>query len=246
MLLRALLTILIPTLVSAFHLRLTRILVTEGQLPRRFNRLIFAWGAIGAIGLSLAFQLAVKRHDWPAYPAQTTRMMYEGALAGPLIEECAKAAPLLFMLVCTGIRSRRAFLSAGIISGSGFFFTETIISLMGVAGTATWTGEVVGGCLVRGFSHPSFCGFSGIGFGISAASRNRVVKAVSPLLGLSAAFIAHAINNTLGIAAMHGMARQATVSANRFALFLILFYLGLFLWLRRRASRRAHTLPANT
>jgi hypothetical protein len=132
------------------------------------------------------------------------------------------------------VRGRRALLVLGAISGSGFFFSEAVIALLGAPGGDSWMSEAVGRVMQRGFSHGMFTGLFGLGIGFASHAASVLGKFLWVVVGWGAAFLPHAVNNTIGLAGQYGGVRGVSGPANGLVFLLMGFYLGLLVVARRR------------
>ena len=128
-------------------------------------------------------------------------------VVAPLSEEATKGFFLLLLLwwrrhEIDGILDGIVY--AGMV-GIGFAFVENVLYLaaaydgtdgVGPGGTEALTWTFVVRCLASPFAHPLFTSFTGIGVGIAVASRSSAVRMLAPVLGYTAAVIAHATWNS--------------------------------------------------
>ncbi len=128
-------------------------------------------------------------------------------VVAPLSEEATKGFFLLLLLwwrrhEIDGILDGIVY--AGMV-GIGFAFVENVLYLaaaydgtdgVGPGGTEALTWTFVVRCLASPFAHPLFTSFIGIGVGIAVASRSSTVRMLAPILGYTAAVIAHATWNS--------------------------------------------------
>jgi protease PrsW len=171
--------------------------------PPRLLLTAFLWGA------GLAALVALVINSSAVIAAELLLGQGQGDVVGavvsaPLVEEFVKGAFLVGLLLLR----RREFdgivdgiVYAGFV-GAGFAFTENII-YFGRAFTeagATPTAGIVATFILRGllspFAHPLFTSMTGIGVGIAATTRSRVVGVLSILLGYVLAVILHALWNS--------------------------------------------------
>ncbi|HTZ43673.1 MAG TPA: PrsW family intramembrane metalloprotease [Jatrophihabitans sp.] len=159
--------------------------------PARLLLLAFLWGAVVAVLVSLALELA------------TSEVLGRGVvltLAGPAIEEAAKGAFLLVML--TGAR-RREF--DGVVDGLvyagfvavGFAFIEDVGYLAEAFGQGTDTGvaTVVLRLVLAPFAHPLFTSLIGLSVGV-AVSRPGPHRWLYVAAGYLGAVALHALWNS--------------------------------------------------
>jgi protease PrsW len=206
--------------------------------PTRYLVVAFLWGALVAAlaagifntGANIAFQAATGRHD--------SAMLATAVFSAPLVEESCKG---LLVLLVWRLR-RREF--DGIIDGmvysgivaAGFAFTENI-QYLGMAytdgGDQTLTGTFIARCLFTPFAHPMFTVLTGIGIGIAATSRSRILKVLAPVGGFVLASLSHALWNLAAVTGAAGLlAVYLVVEVPIFIAFVVLV-----VWARRREGR---------
>lgn len=161
--------------------------------------LVFFWGAIPAVVLSLVTEILL---DIPI-SVLGPGLAYEitgSSLVAPAVEEVAKGvavfAVLLFMRremdnVLDGI-------VYGAMAGLGFALTENSLYFINGFLRGGW-GVLVTVVFMRavifGLNHAFFTGVTGGALGYARLSSNSLVKVIVPLLGLSAAIVFHGIHN---------------------------------------------------
>ncbi|WP_375384900.1 PrsW family intramembrane metalloprotease [uncultured Microbacterium sp.] len=167
--------------------------------PRSLLVLAVAWGAIVAVGIALAVDLAIAVVFGPVDTA--ARDVFSSVIQAPLVEEFAKGLGV-FVIFAT---ARRAFdgpvdgIVYGALVGAGFAFTENIqyfaISLIegGVA-------DVSATFFVRGimspFAHVMFTSVTGFALGLAARRGASVRGAIGPwIAGMLGAAVLHALWN---------------------------------------------------
>ncbi len=167
--------------------------------PPRALFFTFAWGATVACFAALILNTAgsaVVGSGWGADAAE----IYGGSISAPVVEEAAKG-----MAIWLIVRRRReldgvldGIVYAGMV-GLGFAATENVLYYTQGAVEDGVEGALVT-FAVRGvfspFAHPVFTAMTGIGFGIAARSRSRVVRFVAPWAGLGLAMGLHSLWNT--------------------------------------------------
>ena len=167
--------------------------------PPRALFFTFAWGATVACFAALILNTAgsaVVGSGWGADAAE----IYGGSISAPVVEEAAKG-----MAIWLIVRRRReldgvldGIVYAGMV-GLGFAATENVLYYTQGAVEDGVEGALVT-FAVRGvfspFAHPVFTAMTGIGFGIAARSRSRVVRLVAPWAGLGLAMGLHSLWNT--------------------------------------------------
>ena len=204
--------------------------------PPRLLLAAFLWGA----GLSAL--VAVVINSSAIIAAELLLGRGQGDLVGavvsaPLVEEFVKGAFVVGLLLVR----RREF--DGVVDGvvyagitaAGFAFTENIIyfgraftEAEGAPATAVVATFVLRGVLSP-FAHPLFTAMIGIGVGIAAGARSRVVGTVAVLGGYVLAVILHALWNS-----------STQLGAGFFGVYLLIMLplfagmIGLVVWQRRR------------
>jgi RsiW-degrading membrane proteinase PrsW (M82 family) len=156
----------------------------------------------------------------------------------PVVEETLKGSAVLLILLFR----RREF--DGVVDGmvyagicaAGFAFAENILYLGRAFSEGGSTG-LAAVFLMRGvigpFAHPLFTICTGIGLGVAATTRSRVLRVLAPLCGLVAAILLHATWNLSTVAGINGfLAVYAFLQIPVFAGFL-----GIALWARHREGR---------
>ena len=184
----------------------------------------FLWGAIPAIVLSLIFELVL---DIPV------RVLVTGAgadlvstvLTAPVIEEMAKAVPLLgiFLLYRYEFDGLMDGLIYGALVGFGFAMTENIFYYL--AASTVGMGElfllIVLRGIVFGMNHALFASVTGIGLAYARYTHNRRQGVLAFLAGLAGAIALH-------------MAHNFFVSLDSLGLFLtglLVDWVGVLVWL---------------
>jgi RsiW-degrading membrane proteinase PrsW (M82 family) len=206
--------------------------------PTRYLVVAFLWGAlvaalIGGVfntGATIAFESAIGQPD--------QAMLATAIFSAPLVEEASKG---LLVLLVWWLRRREfdgitdGMVYAGIVA-AGFAFTENI-QYLGLAyqhgGGQALTGTFVARCLFTPFAHPMFTVMTGIGIGIAASTRNRLLRVLAPVGGYLLAAMLHALWNLGAVTGGQGMvATYLVVEVPIFVGFLVLVA-----WVRRREGR---------
>ncbi len=173
--------------------------------PEPRNLVIFAvaWGAIGAVGLTLGVDLAltlVFGHN--ASPAQDA---FSAIVQAPIVEEFTKGLGVFIIFAV----ARRAFdgpvdgIVYGALIGAGFAFTENIqyfaiAFLEGGAADTTVTFFMRG--ILSPFAHVMFTAITGFALGLAARRGVSTGRAVGPwVLGMIGATTLHAIWNASAV-----------------------------------------------
>lgn len=187
----------VPALVyAAIIVRLDRYEIE----PTRALLACIAWGAIGAILLSLIggylFQIALV--DSLGIPLTSLASVVLGA---PLIEESAKGIAILGFLVFARHELDNTLdgLVYGALVGVGFALTENILYFGGayVEGGLGDLGELfVARSVISGFGHPAYTAVTGAAIGWARGRYGRgFARFAVPILGWLTAVILHALWN---------------------------------------------------
>ena len=206
--------------------------------PTRYLVVAFLWGALVAAlaaaifntGANFAFQSATGRAD--------DALLVTAVFSAPLVEEACKG---LLVLLVWWLRGREfdgiidGMVYAGIVA-AGFAFTENI-QYLGMAyldgGDQALTGTFIARCLFSPFAHPMFTVLTGIGVGIAASTRSRVLKVVAPVAGYLLAAMAHALWNLGAVTGGAGLVWVYLVVEVP----IFVAFLALVVWARRREGR---------
>ncbi|WP_270887564.1 PrsW family intramembrane metalloprotease [Pedococcus sp. 5OH_020] len=206
--------------------------------PTRYLVVAFLWGALVAALLAGIFNTGANIAFQSATGATDAAMAATAVFSAPLVEEFCKG--LLVVLVL--LFRRREFdgiidgmVYAGIVA-AGFAFTENI-QYLGMAysqgGDQALTGTFISRCLFTPFAHPLFTVLTGIGVGIAATTRSRVLKVLAPLCGYLLAAMSHAVWN---LGAVTGGAGLLTVYVV-VELPVFIAFVAFVVWARRREGR---------
>ncbi|MGY8649925.1 MAG: PrsW family intramembrane metalloprotease [Verrucomicrobiia bacterium] len=237
--------VLVVPLVAVYFL-LIRSMDRYHPAPWWMLGLCLAWGAVGAVGLSVvgdllgqgAISFAVDRDfdDESVFNATAT-------FVAPLVEEPAKALGLLFIYLFSKKRGHetlgplRGAVFGGII-GLGFTLSEDIAYIV-QGGTAAGGVGFVGTFFLRtvmlGLGHATFTAMSGLGFGLFATLKSRWRWAM-PLAGMALGMLLHFGRNLFGsYLVMEGLGVVVTLLLNAMV---VLALLGLLIWLGWRDRQR--------
>lgn len=205
--------------------------------PTRLLVFAFLWGALIAsllaalfnTGALLLFESSAQRNDALATAA---------VFVAPPVEEALKG--LLVVLIWWTRRREFDGITDGMVyaglSAAGFAFTENIQYLATAytdGGTAGLAGVFVGRAIMSPFAHPIFTVMTGIGVGIAATSRSRLVKVVAPLSGYALAVFAHALWNLAAVTGGQGILAVYVL----FEIPVFIAFVSLIFWARRREGR---------
>ncbi len=213
--------------------------------PIKYLAFCLAWGATFGAGLALALnQTAVKVLHLP--------LALVAVAVAPPVEESMKAlGPLLLFWF-----RPRAF--SGVVDGivycglsaTGFAMLENILYLGGYGYAAgAERGGVPGGVAqtiaiffvriaLTGFAHPLFTSMTGIGLGVAARSRHRLVRVLAPVAGWLAAVILHGSWN--GMTELASSTKQYLILLYGYFGVMLPIFLGMVgfaLWLRSWEGR---------
>jgi RsiW-degrading membrane proteinase PrsW (M82 family) len=213
----------------------------------------FLWGAIPSIFLALIMQLLL---DIPIVAISANQLMYNllgASVIAPLTEEGVKAASLLILVLFLRreIDSPVDGLIYGGIVGFGFAAVENVFYLGG-AYTEGGLADVWSLAFMRaglfGLNHAMYTGFAGLGVALSLELKQKWLKPVPIILGITLAVFTHAMHNTLAT-----LAEQ--VSSFTLILAILADWGGIFILLgvaiassfleRKRIATYSHKLAAN-
>lgn len=166
--------------------------------PTRLLLFAFGWGALVAVIGALAVNTATI--DF-LYRAGVGDAEFTGpVLVAPIVEETAKGLGIVLVYRW----GRREFdgiidgiVYAGLV-GAGFAFSENILYLSGAYLTYGDQGLhtlFFVRCVMGPFAHPLFTACIGIGLGVAAGSRSRIVRLVAIATGFVAAMLLHCFWN---------------------------------------------------
>jgi len=189
-------------------LLLIRFLDLYEREPLNALALMAAWGATGAVALSLVGNGVVLGLLPPAL-----EKTFGSAVAGPLVEEVAKGLALVVAFFLSWWAARRfgflelEGLTDGIVYaaavGLGFAFTEDLLYLLNVAderGLGAGLSEYASRVDFFGvgqLGHAVYTGAFGAGLGLATWSRSWRGRLGFPFMGLVAAMLMHAVHNGL-------------------------------------------------
>src|SRR5215212_2545296 len=189
-------------------LLLIRFLDLYEREPLSVLALMAAWGATGAVALSLVGNSIVLGLLPPEVGAT-----FGPAVAPPLVEETAKGLALVVAFFLSWWAARRfgflelEGLTDGIVYGAavglGFAFTEDLLYLLNVAnerGLEAGLGEYASRVDFFGvgqLGHAIYAAAFGAGLGLATWSRSWRGRLGFPLLGLVGAMMMHAVHNGL-------------------------------------------------
>src|SRR5215212_93751 len=193
---------------AVVFLLLIRFLDLYEREPLGVLAIMAAWGATGAIALSLVGN-GIVLGLLPSAVGETFGL----AIAAPLVEEAAKGLALVIAFCLSWWAARRfgflefEGLTDGLVYGAavglGFAFTEDLLYLWNYTsevGPQTGLKEYLGRVDFFGVGqlyHPVYTGAFGVGLGLATWSRSWRGRVGFPVLGLAAAVLMHAVHNGL-------------------------------------------------
>jgi RsiW-degrading membrane proteinase PrsW (M82 family) len=214
---------------AVVFLLLIRFLDLYEREPLNALALMAAWGATGAVALSLAGNAIVLGLLPPAL-----EKTFGSALAGPLVEEVAKGLAVVVAFSLSWWAARRfgllelEGLTDGMVYGAavglGFAFTEDLLYLFNEAdeqGLGVGLSEYASRVDFFGvgqLGHAVYTAAFGAGLGLATWSRSWRGRLGFPLLGLVAAMLMHAVHNGLpsfALAWRYGLENAAAAMAGR-------------------------------
>ncbi len=160
----------------------------------------FFWGALVAVFFAYLINTASGVVVYALTDSLEAGEAFGAVISAPIVEECAKAVILFIFFFAK--RDEFDGVVDGIVYaamvGLGFAMTENIqyygrAALQGGGGGLTVIFVIRG--MMAPFSHPLFTSMVGIGLGLAGHSHNMLVKIATPIVGLLAAILLHAIWN---------------------------------------------------
>lgn len=172
--------------------------------------LSFLWGRIaaplGAVIFSLISVFFIKGIFVTVGIVNSNLFKITAIFVGPPIEEFMKGLwigvlYILFYLRGTEFNGPIDGIIYGSIIGLGFALSEDIMYITSATLVVGDSGAITTalGRTLTGLIHPFFTSFTGLGFGISVITENRVLKIIAPFFGYTIASILHGIYNTYTI-----------------------------------------------
>ena len=237
--------VLVVPLVAVYFL-LIRSMDRYHPAPWWMLGLCLAWGAVGAVGISVVggllgqgtLSMAMGRDfdDEQVFNASAT-------FVAPLVEEPAKALGLLAIYLFAKRRGHeslgplRGAVFGGII-GLGFTLSEDIGYLIqggNEAGGAGFVGVFFIRTVMLGLGHATFTAMTGLGFGLFAIIQSRWRWAM-PLAGLALGMLLHFGRNLFGsYLVMDGLGVLLIILLNSVV---VLLLFALLIWLGWRERKR--------
>lgn len=161
--------------------------------------LVFLWGAVPAVILSVVTELIL---DIPI-SVLGHGLAYEvagGSVVAPVVEEVAKGLAVFGVLLF--VRREMDDVLDGIVYGAmaglGFALTENFFYFVGSlqeGGWGVWVVVVLMRAVIFGLNHAFFTAVTGAAVGYARLSANVATRLFAPLLGLTAAVVFHSIHN---------------------------------------------------
>jgi RsiW-degrading membrane proteinase PrsW (M82 family) len=197
--------------------------------PWTLMGMVFLWGAVPSIMLSMMFELVLAVQVRELVPREGANLVNVAVMA-PVVEELAKALALLIVFWF----ARREFdgimdgLLYGSLAGFGFAMTENVFYFHRAFAEDTGLGIqlVFMRAVVFGLNHALFCSMFGLGLGVARYGRNILIRGTAPLLGLAGAMILHMFHN-YAVCAIGGVALSFVVMWLGVGMWLLLVYLAL-------------------
>jgi RsiW-degrading membrane proteinase PrsW (M82 family) len=194
----AILGALIPT---AFYVLFVWWLDRYEKEPLWLLTLSFLWGAVPAAIFSVLMELALDIPIAAVGGDTLAANLASVSLSAPLVEESAKGIALIGLVIV--FTSEFDDVLDGIVYGAmigfGFAFTENLfgyfIPIMTSEGIGSGVMNIFLRAIVFGFNHAFWTGITGAAVGYARLARTRTKRLLVPILGWSAAVVAHGIHN---------------------------------------------------
>ncbi len=165
--------------------------------PWRWLVAVFLWGAFPAVAIAIALHLALDMPLTSLMPQHSA--LVSVSIVGPLIEEAAKAVPLvvLYALARHELDGPLDGIIYGSLIGFGFAMTENVLYFLGATGggAASWLMLVLGRAVVFGLNHAMFTSLFGIGLTLAAHKPSASHRWALAVLGFGGAVTAHFFHN---------------------------------------------------
>jgi RsiW-degrading membrane proteinase PrsW (M82 family) len=162
--------------------------------------IVFVWGAVPAVLLSLIAQLTATPVLEVAFGDSILFPLANMGLVAPLTEETFKALMLLalFVLYRAEFNGVMDGILYGALIGFGFSIVEDIFYLMGSLYEGGWSEWGTTAALRIGLynlNHSLFTASTGVGFGLASGASRRWQRWLYPFLGWLAGVTLHAVHN---------------------------------------------------
>lgn len=175
--------------------------LAKDELSLTAQRRARLWGIFGATFFGAVPVMILQGGIDPTTTLDQAATDALAVLVGPFIEEVSKGIASLVAFFYLSKPSGRKLFVIGALSGVGFHLTETLLYSLG----ATLNGGNVGNELViraiaLSLMHPLAAGMTGLGLGLAASSKSKLLKLLFAGLGFSCGVFIHVWNN--GVALM--------------------------------------------
>jgi RsiW-degrading membrane proteinase PrsW (M82 family) len=163
--------------------------------------LSFLWGAIPAVAIALVAQILLDiPTTWVFAQESLAYEIMGSSIWAPITEEIAKGMGIILILLVARreIDSVLDGIIYGALAGLGFAFSEDILyftSALAEEGWGSWVTVVLLRTIPFGLNHALFTGLTGAGVAAAYLNRNRLIKLVSPPIGLVVGMGFHSIHN---------------------------------------------------
>jgi RsiW-degrading membrane proteinase PrsW (M82 family) len=203
--------------------------------------LVFLWGAVPAVIMSLIAQILLDiPTTWVLADETLVHEVVGGSVWAPLTEEIFKGTGvvIVFFLAYHEFDNVLDGIIYGAMAGLGFAFTENILYFLGALtteGWGLWVGVVLLRTVLFGLNHAFFTGVIGAGFGVARLTANPVLKIVAPVGGFVGAMTFHGLHN-LGstLAAENGLTLCGSILADWGGILLLGVIVGL-IWRQEKS-----------
>lgn len=172
--------------------------------------LVFLWGAVPAVIISLVVEVA-SGIPLPYLMDAWTADVFMGSVVAPITEEFAKALALLavFALLRHHLDDILDGIIYGAVVGIGFAWVEDVMYCFGAyaeGGVGAMSTVFVLRIFAFGLNHAFFAALTGLGFGIARVVRSCWLGGLAVVFFFGAAIGAHFLHNTLvGVAGEAGI-----------------------------------------
>lgn len=189
------------TMTTAASMTLIWLLDRFEKEPIWLLTLVFLWGAVPAIILSLIFEMIAGVPLSMLFEATFADVLM-GSIVAPVVEESAKMIALLVVFFL--LRHELDDILDGIVFGAavgvGFAWVEDLAYIFGAGsegGVEAMTFVFVLRVFVFGLNHAFFTALAGLGFGIAKVTRSCWLGGIAVLFFFGLAMGAHFLHNTL-------------------------------------------------
>jgi RsiW-degrading membrane proteinase PrsW (M82 family) len=163
--------------------------------------LAFLWGAIPAAIFSVLMELALDLPISAIGGGSLVANLASVSLSAPVIEESAKGVALIGLVIIFYHEFDDVLdgIIYGAMIGFGFAFSENLfgyfIPILTEQGIGSGLANIFLRTIVFGFNHAFWTGITGAAIGYARLARTRSRRLLIPVLGWTAAVLAHAIHN---------------------------------------------------